>query len=737
MNLQLRSACIAVTGLISMLVGPVYARPVIVENAARIALPDSSQYFGQRLALDGNHLLAVVNGGNEAEFFGLVHFERQPDGKWIDRGRIASAAFDVSGSPDVAMDGTLAAFVGTTNTIQVLQRSANEWTSTPLSLPAEYVSQVAVVDGTIAVAGRSGSDSVVFLIREDASGMWNIVEVLHGAPAYDGYQDIRLSFTGAQTAFTNGLPSYATGLETHVFDLINGAWRRTAALPGDYDPISMQAEVALRNASDRTQGHVLYLDRRNSSGAWVIHEPLVTEEMYSKVRPQDVVVEGERAYAAAPQNDLRIGTHSSSQAGSVNVFDRNSAGRFIHVATLLASDGGFTSRHLGGALAADGNRVVAKATAANDPLASTLYVFDLPNPLPAPTRVQDTFEDTNAAGWTPWGSAQWSVVQSLGSYVYRQANMSGDARAILDSPIARNQSVEADVRVNVAGSTSWVGLMVRYVDSANFYYLTFKANNVLEIRKSLNGTFGPLRSATVDFLPGRVYRLRLEAVGSVLRAFVDGQLVAQVRDGSIPRGQAGLTMWKTSADFDNVIVTTSPRTTLWEDNFNTSQTGSEREWVVSPAGNWSTASSAGGTVFLQSSTSGDARAVNGAPAADQIVTAQIRPTGFNASGTGWVGLMARYQDDRNYYYVLLKQSGSAALRKIVNGQTTLFEEVPFSVAPGATYNARLEAVGNTLRLYVNGRLLAEGQDTTFTTGRYGLVTYRAAAEFDNFNAARP
>jgi hypothetical protein len=34
-------------------------------------------------------------------------------------------------------------------------------------------------------------------------------------------------------------------------------------------------------------------------------------------------------------------------------------------------------------------------------------------------------------------------------------------------------------------------------------------------------------------------------------------------------------------------------------------------------------------------------------------------------------------------------------------------------------------------------LMAEAQDATFTHGRYGMVTYRAAADFDSFRASRP
>ena len=87
-------------------------------------------------------------------------------------------------------------------------------------------------------------------------------------------------------------------------------------------------------------------------------------------------------------------------------------------------------------------------------------------------------------------------------------------------------------------------------------------------------------------------------------------------------------------------------------------------------------------VFQQLMVEGNSRALNGAPAADQIISADIRPTAFHASGTGWVGLMARYQDDRNYYYVLLRSNGKVALRKVLDGRLTLFEEVPLTVTPG-------------------------------------------------------
>ena len=98
--------------------------------------------------------------------------------------------------------------------------------------------------------------------------------------------------------------------------------------------------------------------------------------------------------------------------------------------------------------------------------------------------------------------------------------------------------------------------------------------------------------------------------------------------------------------------------------------------------------------------------------------------------------MARHVDDSNHYYVALYRD-KASLRKRVNGVHSTIEEVPFTVAINAAYRLRLEAIGSSLRFYVNDRLVAEGQDDALPTGRYGLITFSAAADFDNFRAIRP
>ena len=103
---------------------------------------------------------------------------------------------------------------------------------------------------------------------------------------------------------------------------------------------------------------------------------------------------------------------------------------------------------------------------------------------------------------------------------------------------------------------------------------------------------------------------------------------------------------------------------------------------------------------------------------------------------GFVGVMARYVNASNHYYVVLYRD-KAALRKRVNGVPSTIKEVPYTITLGAPYRLRLEAFGSSLRFYVNDTLMAEGQDDTLPTGRYGLITFNAADDFDNFRVIRP
>jgi hypothetical protein len=149
----------------------------------------------------------------------------------------------------------------------------------------------------------------------------------------------------------------------------------------------------------------------------------------------------------------------------------------------------------------------------------------------------------------------------------------------------------------------------------------------------------------------------------------------------------------------------------------------------------------GDRFYQQRSITGDARSIAWPVSDDQIVETWVRVDQFAAGSTATdprVGLIARYKDPANYYYVTLRRSNQVSLRRLVNGQVTVLGSAPL---PAGVADAgrllRLEVIGEKLRVYVDGAFQFETADTTFASGKAGLVTYRAAASFTAIRAVRP
>jgi hypothetical protein len=136
---------------------------------------------------------------------------------------------------------------------------------------------------------------------------------------------------------------------------------------------------------------------------------------------------------------------------------------------------------------------------------------------------------------------------------------------------------------------------------------------------------------------------------------------------------------------------------------------------------------------------GQARAIVGTPLTDQIVSARVRPVAYSGGGTQdrWLGIVARYSDERNFYYLTLRSGNTLSLRKLVNGAITTLGTVPLSGAVGTNYQLRLEATGSQLRAYVNGVLTLQATDTSHLSGAGGLMTFKTAARFDDYLAYQP
>jgi pectate lyase len=157
--------------------------------------------------------------------------------------------------------------------------------------------------------------------------------------------------------------------------------------------------------------------------------------------------------------------------------------------------------------------------------------------------------------------------------------------------------------------------------------------------------------------------------------------------------------------------------------------GDANGWTKT-GGSWSVVVD-GSPVYRQQSTGANAKAQAGTLSwTDYTARARVKPISFATSARS-VGITARATTMTNYYALVLTGGGSAQLQRIANGITTTLGTAAVAVTPGTWYTLALRVAGSALTGSVDGTQVVAATDSTFGSGRIGLVTSYAAASFDD------
>lgn len=719
-------ACLALAPVVSI------AAPTVFEETAKITSPDPTYTFlPSRVAVDGDTIIATgvrYEDAGESERHAVFMFQRQSNGDWAYVSTLAENSCrsgeqgEDTCNASVAMRNGLA--VVAAGQVHVLERSSNgSWVAAPTdaySGPGE----AAVGSGAVVTSESNGCAWAAQVLRKNSTGVWTPAATIPG-PSFpcDPWgligSDVDMSVGNylivGNSAFVDG---------AHIYEPTSTTWTQAASLSSPVNGASFGGRVTIGDErAFVTGGYAPIHVFGRGTGAWT-HSGDIVPVDGARRGPAELMVR-DLLIAGFPVDPHR--------GGSVSVFEETSLGEYQEVAKLVASDSTSQSpQFLGQEVAAHVDDSFARIVASSS---SGLYVFDLDTWGVTPAPLQEHFEQGNAANWTPIAGSSFSVVTSGGSKVYRQASLAGDAASHVTSIDWTDQAIEADIKPTAFNGTNrWIGLAVRRTDENNYYYAALRQSNMLELKRMVNGAYVTLASTTVPVALNRNYRLRLEAVGTLLRVYVDGRLALEAYDTALTHGHAGVRMYKASADFDTLILSHNPQLVLLDHRTN-SVLG--RGWSLGP-GAWSFDYIDEQLRLVQEDTSGDALAIAPIGAEDQIVQARAFVTSF-AGGTGsrWFGLTARYIDDQNHYYVTVRRDNTISLRKLVNGAIHVLDSAPFTVSPSTWYDLRLEAIGTSLRAYVNGNLVLEASDTSYASGRYGVALYKTAAFYDDFYAWEP
>jgi len=137
-------------------------------------------------------------------------------------------------------------------------------------------------------------------------------------------------------------------------------------------------------------------------------------------------------------------------------------------------------------------------------------------------------------------------------------------------------------------------------------------------------------------------------------------------------------------------------------------------------------------------------AFNGVPSADYYVEARIKPMTNSTTGNKQLYLVARYVDAGNWYGAGLNVQSSTTstqveIAKMLAGSLSRPYQSKNPIAMDAQfYTVRLEMIGSTLTVYLDGRKLGSVTDTAFAQrGLIGLYTANKSFQIDDVRVGDP
>ncbi len=189
-------------------------------------------------------------------------------------------------------------------------------------------------------------------------------------------------------------------------------------------------------------------------------------------------------------------------------------------------------------------------------------------------------------------------------------------------------------------------------------------------------------------------------------------------------------------------ATAAPGTTLFSDDFSDRYSG----WGSRAQGGAKVEYDKGGLRIQVGEKQHDSWSVAGKNFKD--VQIEVDATRLDGPEDNVFGIVCRYLDQDNFYMLIVTSDGYYGIARVKDGEYSMIgsDQLQYTgsaIHRGAASNhLRADCVGSTLRLYANGQVLMEAQDTDFTSGDVGLLagaylTPGVDILFDDFVVKRP
>ncbi len=305
------------------------------------------------------------------------------------------------------------------------------------------------------------------------------------------------------------------------------------------------------------------------------------------------------------------------------------------------------------------------------------------------------------------------------------------------------------------------GVVFRFQDAKNFYTFEISSDGFFAVNKYENGEWIPLtewQSSPVIKTGFDSNLVGVEGIGSQYTFFINGVQVATLTDDTFSGGNIGVIASSYSEpnvqiEFDDVLVRVpggehqvvdvppveTGTAVVLQDDFSTI----DENWNLESSDTVQRGISDGEFYLKIDDVNTDGWSTYPLALEDVSISVDARKTA--GPDVNDYGVMCRYQDPDNYYFLQLGSDGTYAISRYLDGEFTALVDWTSSpaVKTGAeTNHIRATCVGNLLSLYANDELLATVEDDTLTAGKIALAagTYDDSGvqiNFDNLEVRTP
>lgn len=302
-----------------------------------------------------------------------------------------------------------------------------------------------------------------------------------------------------------------------------------------------------------------------------------------------------------------------------------------------------------------------------------------------------------------------------------QSDASQHRHATLQNIPCKDFSLEADV--SFLQNANWLALHFRKTEIGHTsfqsgYFAYLRPEGTVSLYEAGVGSVATSATGTTPLTTP--VNLRVQAVGDNIKVFVNGALKLRYNDASFADGYAGLNTYFTQAGFDNLKLV--KKEVLLYDNFSSSGLAA---WQLG-SGSWSV--NAG--ELVQSGSTDAFIGIKNKPVADFEFETDFQFT----QNANWAGVHFRKAAlsegiFQSGYLVFLRPNGSLTLYKAGVGalQTANSGTNPLN----QRVTLKVVASGSSIKAFLDGVLLIDATDSTFSEGYVGLVCYQTQAKFDN------